>query len=93
MLTDKGDLVFDPLAGSCVTGEVAERLKRKWLCCDLVKEYLEGSLFRFEARPKTKKKVPSYNLCHPAAMWNGTDSEEALSDDGGKKRPKNQKTT
>ena len=26
MLTDPGDFVFDPFAGSCVTGEVAERL-------------------------------------------------------------------
>ena len=34
MLTDPGDLVFDPFAGSCVTGEVADRLKRKWICCD-----------------------------------------------------------
>ena len=89
MLTDKGDLVFDPLAGSCVTGEVAERLERKWLCCDLVQEYLEGSLFRFATKHRAKKKVPSYGLCHPAAMWNGADGEETLSDDGGKKRPKN----
>ena len=27
MLTDPGDLVIDPFAGSCVTGEVAERLR------------------------------------------------------------------
>lgn len=85
MLTDKGDLVFDPLAGSCVTGEVAERLQRAWICCDLVKEYLKGSLFRFETKHRAKKKVPSYGLCHPAAMWNGTDGEETLSDDGERK--------
>lgn len=31
MLTDRGDLVLDPFAGSCVTGEVAERLARTML--------------------------------------------------------------
>jgi site-specific DNA-methyltransferase (cytosine-N4-specific) len=47
MLTDPGELIFDPFAGSCVTGEVAERLKRKWICCDNVQEYLAGALARF----------------------------------------------
>ena len=42
-LTDKGDLVVDPFAGSCVTGEVAERLDRRWVCVDLEEEYLEGA--------------------------------------------------
>jgi site-specific DNA-methyltransferase (cytosine-N4-specific) len=46
-LTDPGDLVVDPFAGSNVTGEVAERLGRRWLAFDLVEEYLEGSKFRF----------------------------------------------
>jgi len=31
MLTDKNDLVLDPFAGSCVTGEVCERLDRRWI--------------------------------------------------------------
>ena len=48
MLTDRDDLVLDPFAGSCVTGEVCERLKRKWICVDLVEDYLEGALGRFE---------------------------------------------
>jgi len=46
-LTDPGDLVVDPFAGSNVTGEVAERLERYWLAFELVEEYLEGSKFRF----------------------------------------------
>ncbi len=46
-LTDPGDLVLDPFAGSNVTGEVAERLRRQWLAFELVKEYLEGSKLRF----------------------------------------------
>lgn len=47
MLTDEGDLVVDPFAGSNVTGEVCERLKRRWVAVDTVEEYLEGSKFRF----------------------------------------------
>jgi hypothetical protein len=46
-LTDPGDLVVDPFAGSNVTGEVAECLERYWLAFELVEEYLEGSKFRF----------------------------------------------
>lgn len=46
-LTDEGDLVLDPFAGSNVTGEVAERLNRRWLALEIVEEYLEGSKFRF----------------------------------------------
>jgi len=47
-LTAPGDLVIDPFAGSNVTGEVAERLGRRWLAFELVEEYLEASRFRFE---------------------------------------------
>ena len=47
MLTETGDLVVDPFAGSCVSGSAAERLKRKWGCCDTNEEYLLGSLGRF----------------------------------------------
>ena len=46
-LTEPGDLVVDPFAGSNITGEVAERLGRHWLAFDLGEEYLEGSKFRF----------------------------------------------
>ena len=38
---------MDPFAGSNVTGEVAERLGRRWLAFEIVEEYLEGSTFRF----------------------------------------------
>lgn len=46
-LTEPNDLVIDPFAGSNVTGEVAEQLKRRWLAFELVEEYLEASKFRF----------------------------------------------
>jgi hypothetical protein len=45
-LTEPGDLVVDPFAGSNVTGEVAERLERHWLAFEIVEEYLEAK-FRF----------------------------------------------
>jgi len=94
MLTDPGDLVFDPFAGSCVTGEVAERLKRRWICCDNVKEYLTGALGRFENGeatlfpdlPETKPaKEIFYRICHPSAMWNRLE-DDPLSEDGGQNR-------
>jgi DNA modification methylase len=48
LLTDSNDLVVDPFAGSNVTGEVAEKLNRKWIAFELIEEYLKGSRFRFE---------------------------------------------
>lgn len=47
-LTTPGDLVLDPFAGSNVTGEVCEKLERRWVAIDTVEEYLEGSKFRFD---------------------------------------------
>jgi DNA modification methylase len=46
-LTDQGDLVIDPFAGSCTTGAVAEALNRKWICIDTDKDYLKGGRGRF----------------------------------------------
>lgn len=47
LLTDEGDLVLDPFAGSNTTGAVAENLSRRWIAIDNVAEYLEASKFRF----------------------------------------------
>ncbi len=47
-LTNPGHIVLDPFGGSNVTGEVAESLKRRWLCFELIEDYLKGSRFRFE---------------------------------------------
>jgi site-specific DNA-methyltransferase (cytosine-N4-specific) len=30
-VTDEKDLVLDPFAGSCTTGEAAEKLRRRWI--------------------------------------------------------------
>lgn len=53
LLTEPGDVVCDPFAGSNVTGEAAETLGRKWISCDLDQEgrwantYVRASAFRF----------------------------------------------
>jgi len=47
LLTDEGDLVVDPFAGSNTAGKVAEMLGRRWIGMELVEEYLEASKFRF----------------------------------------------
>ena len=48
-------MVFDPFAGSCVTGEVAEKLNRKYTCVDNVDDYLKGAIGRFNYKNlKTK---------------------------------------
>ncbi len=93
MLTDPGDLIVDPFAGSCVTGEVAERLRRRWLCIDLVEDYLKSGLARFkkmEMPPHLQSRRNSdenfYKIYHPAALWNGN-APEPLPADGGKSRP------
>lgn len=46
-LTEPGDLVFDPFAGSNTTGAVAEQLERKWLSVEVNKDYILGSQGRF----------------------------------------------
>lgn len=47
-LTDEGDLVLDPFAGSNTTGYVAEKLKRRWIGIEVLKEYAEQSKIRFQ---------------------------------------------
>jgi DNA modification methylase len=47
-LTNEGDIVIDPFAGSNTTGAVAERLNRRWIATETVEEYLAASKFRFE---------------------------------------------
>ena len=47
-LTDKGDLVLDPFAGSNTTGAVCERLGRRWQAIERDEAYLLGSMGQFE---------------------------------------------
>lgn len=47
-LTDRGDWVLDPFAGSNTTGYAAARLGRRWIAIDTREEYVEQSKIRFE---------------------------------------------
>ncbi|MBE9006767.1 site-specific DNA-methyltransferase [Fortiea sp. LEGE XX443] len=46
-LTDEGDMVLDPFAGSNTTGFVAETLKRQWISFEINQDYVVGSGYRF----------------------------------------------
>lgn len=47
LLTNEGDIVLDPFAGSMTTGQVSEQLNRRWIGVDNVEEYLDGAKLRF----------------------------------------------
>ena len=89
MLTDPGDLVLDPFAGSCVTGAVAEVLKRKWVCCELEEDYLHGAMARFEpaVRPLNRNSAVSYSIRPPCSLPID-ESEVPLVENGGITRGK-----
>jgi len=44
----KGDIVLDPFFGSGTTGWVAQRLGRKWIGCELNKDYIKIAKKRFQ---------------------------------------------
>lgn len=97
MLTVPGDLVVDPFAGSCVTGEVAERLRRRWVCIDIVDEYLRGGLGRFKQPERRERPHPAhapsfyldessyFRMWRPGLLWTGI-AGGPLPEDGGRKR-------
>jgi site-specific DNA-methyltransferase (cytosine-N4-specific) len=86
MLTDPGDLVIDPFAGSCVTGMVAEALGRRWACVELSDEYLRGAMARFLPHPSPlpKDRDQPYTLHAPCVL---PAAEVPLAADGGAARP------
>ena len=47
LLTEAGDLVLDPFAGSNTTGFVAESLHRCWMAIELRDDYQRSSALRF----------------------------------------------
>lgn len=87
MLTNPGDTIVDPFAGSCVTGAVAEALKRRWVCCELSEEYLQGALARFtpSVQPLLKDKATVYEISPPCSLSIAED-ETPLFADGGAER-------
>ncbi|MCX6359792.1 MAG: site-specific DNA-methyltransferase [Armatimonadetes bacterium] len=91
MLTDPGDLVLDPFAGSCVTGEVAERGARRWVCVEMMEEYVEGARARFcrpssDGQPGQPAAPAQYRLSKPG-LQALAEGGEPLSPDGGRVRP------
>jgi DNA modification methylase len=48
-LTQPGQIVLDPFAGSNVTGYAAEILERRWVSIEINAAYVEGSRYRFTA--------------------------------------------
>ena len=99
MLTDEEDSVLDPFAGSCVTGEVCERLKRRWTCVELSVEYLKGALGRFDKKYIVRsfddkdddlqkiKDDDFYRLPRAGILW-GDQTRGRLLKSGGKRRRK-----
>ena len=47
LLTEEGDLVVDPFAGSNTTGAIAEELGRRWISIEVDADYVAGSRGRF----------------------------------------------
>lgn len=87
MLTDPGDRVLDPFAGSCVTGEVAEQMGRRWTCCEIEEEYVRGALGRFAPSPALGPgKTAPYQI-YPPNIWSQDDAAIPLVPDGGQARP------
>ena len=103
MLTDPGDLVLDPFAGSCVTGAVAEQLGRRWTCCELDEEFLKGAIARFEPAVQVhnrsgelfpgaggsalRKKAVAYSINPPCSVA-VSECDVPLIEDGGLTRPR-----
>jgi site-specific DNA-methyltransferase (cytosine-N4-specific) len=54
LLTEEGDLVIDPFAGSNTTGVVAEGLRRQWIAMERVPGYLVASKVRFGHKDTAK---------------------------------------
>jgi site-specific DNA-methyltransferase (cytosine-N4-specific) len=62
-LTEPGQTVLDPFAGSNVTGHVAEKLGRRWLAVEINRDYVEGSRLRFTDAAPAERVRPSSRAC------------------------------
>jgi len=71
-LTQPGDLVVDPFAGSNTTGAVAERLGRRWLAIEQSPEYLRDSQLRFDSPDEPDETASGQQLLFPAAPKTGS---------------------
>ncbi|MDA8327503.1 MAG: site-specific DNA-methyltransferase [Betaproteobacteria bacterium] len=88
MLTDPGDIVVDPFGGSCVTGMVADDLKRRWVCIEMSESYLQGAVGRFKgAAPSTCANKRVQYTINPPCSLPVDDAATPLPPDGGQSRP------
>lgn len=55
-LTDEGDLIIDPFAGSNTTGYISEKLRRKWISIEILEDYAKQSAIRFQ-EPELNSKL------------------------------------
>lgn len=92
MLTNPGDLVYDPFGGSCVTGEASESLERRWICSELDSIYTEGARGRFTEAAETlfpksvgSKRAKPYNIAPPNS-WLSGEQDSVLIQHGGEER-------
>ncbi len=58
-LTEPGDLVLDPFAGSNTTGAVAEKLERRWISIEAEQIYIAGSRARFDRLTPRRESIGS----------------------------------
>lgn len=56
-LTDEDDLVIDIFAGSNTTGKAADIRGRRWIACDLDRDYLASSALRFFEEPINEMQI------------------------------------
>jgi site-specific DNA-methyltransferase (cytosine-N4-specific) len=72
-LTQAGDLVLDPFAGSNTTGAVAEQLGRRWLAVERSPEYHADSELRFQtAEDGPSPNTTGQSLLFPDSQLPGT---------------------
>lgn len=70
-LTEPGDVVLDPFAGSNMTGMVAEELGRQWIACELNPQYAADSEYRFLPLEEEVTATPGKNGSQPGLFGDG----------------------
>ena len=71
LLTDEGDMVLDPFAGSNTTGATAQKLGRRWLAIEPRSDYIRGSVGRFDPTPELCELVNTEAPALPAETMRG----------------------
>lgn len=74
-LTDEGDLVLDPFAGSNTTGKACEDAGRQWIALEKNPPYLEASRFRFEEPNGFHNSEDAERKTGQKSLFPGTDED------------------